>query len=190
MMTKNDFKEKIEDQLAKWKSTIDGLKDKIEHVELDAKAKLRDQIESLNAKRVRAEKILADISVTSQEVWEQVKAGAEQGWSDLTRNAKSTMDKVREAMAKPKREEEIRQIAYHLWRDEGCPDGRHEEHWFKAESIWLTRQTETTPPVEQIPAKTKRPRKKPAAPAASKSRTTKPKAGASRKRPDLGEKTP
>jgi len=190
MMTKEDFKEKIEEQLAKWKSTIDGLKVKFEHAEVDAKAKLHDQMESLNVKRVNAEKILADISVTSQDVWEQVRTGAEQGWSDLTRTAKSTMDKVREAMAKPKRDEEIRLIAYELWLKEGCPDGRHEGHWLKAESIWQARQNQTTPPLEQAPAKAKRPRTRSATPAASKSRTTKPKAVARKERPARGEKTP
>ena len=190
MMTKEDFKEKIEEQVAKWKSTIDGLKVKFEQAEADAKAKLHDQIESLHDKRVKAEKILADISVTSQDVWEQVRSGAEQGWSDLTRTAKSTMDKVREAMVKPKRDEEIRLIAYELWLKEGCPDGRHEQHWFEAESVWQARQVQNTPPLEQAPAKTKRPRKQSATPAASKSRTTKPKAVARKERPAREEKTP
>jgi len=100
------------------------------------------------------------------------------------------MDKVRDAMAQPKRDDEIRQIAYHLWRDEGCPDGRQLEHWTKAESIWHARQNGITEPVKEAPANAKRPRKKPAAPANSKSRTTKSKASASRERPDRGEKSP
>ena len=189
-MTKEDFKEKIEEQLAKWNSTLDGLKVKFEHAEADAKATLHDQLESLNAKRVKAEKILADISMTGQDVWEQVKSGAEQGWSELTGTAKSTMDKVREAMAKPKRDEEIRLIAYELWLKQGCPDGCHEEHWFEAESIWQARQDQNTSPVEQAPAKAKRPRTRSATPAAGKSRTTKPKAVARKERPAREEKTP
>lgn len=39
-------------------------------------------------KRVKAKKILVDISATSQDTWGQVKAGIEQGWTDLTRTAK------------------------------------------------------------------------------------------------------
>lgn len=35
------------------------------------------------------------------------------------------------------RDDEIRQIAYRLWQEEGCPDGREAEHWLKAEAIWL-----------------------------------------------------
>ena len=34
-------------------------------------------------------------------------------------------------------DDEIRQIAYRLWQEEGCPDGREAEHWLKAVAIWL-----------------------------------------------------
>jgi len=190
MDTKEGFKEKIKEQLAKWKTTIDGLKVKFERAEADARATLHDQLESLHDKRVKAEKILEDISATSQDAWEQIKSGVEQGWTDLTRTAKSTMDKVREAIAKPKRDEEIRQIAYHLWRDKGCPDGQHLDHWFKAESIWHARQEEATQPDQQVRAKTKRPRKKPATSAKAKSRAIKPKAIPSSEHPARGAKEP
>ena len=33
------------------------------------------------------------------------------------------------------RDEEIRQVAYKLWQEEGCPDGYDVEHWLKAETI-------------------------------------------------------
>jgi hypothetical protein len=39
--------------------------------------------------------------------------------------------------ARTNRDEEIRQIAYRLWQEEGCPDGRNVEHWVRAESEWL-----------------------------------------------------
>ncbi len=35
------------------------------------------------------------------------------------------------------RDEEIRQVAYKLWQEEGCPDGYDVQHWLKAETIWL-----------------------------------------------------
>ncbi len=34
------------------------------------------------------------------------------------------------------RENDIRLIAYHIWEEEGCPDGRDCEHWVQAEMIW------------------------------------------------------
>lgn len=189
MDTKEVFKEKIEKQLSNWKTTIDGLKVKIDQAEVDAKAKLHDQLEALHDKRVKAEKILEDISATGQDAWEQVKSGVEQGWTELARTAKRTMGKVREAIAKPKRDEEIRQIAYHLWRDEGCPDGRHEEHWLKAESIWRARQEATQPDQKPRP-EAKRTRKKTATPTKTKSRALKPKDIPSREPPARGAKEP
>jgi len=35
------------------------------------------------------------------------------------------------------RDEEIRQVAYKLWQEEGCPDGYDLQHWLKAETVWL-----------------------------------------------------
>ena len=34
------------------------------------------------------------------------------------------------------RQEEIQVIAYLLWQNEGCPEGRHLDHWLKAEAMW------------------------------------------------------
>ena len=35
------------------------------------------------------------------------------------------------------RDEEIRQVAYKLWQEEGCPDGYDLQHRLKAETVWL-----------------------------------------------------
>jgi uncharacterized protein YoxC len=172
MDSKKVFKAKIVNQLSKWKTTIDGLKTHIEQAEVDAKVKLHDQLELLHDKRVKAEKILEDISATSQDAWEQATSGVEQAWADLTRTAKNTMAKVREAIAKPKHDEDIRQIAYKLWQEEGCPDGRHLDHWFKAEAIWRARQ-EAAQPDQQPRPKAKRTRKKTVVPTKTKSRAAK-----------------
>jgi hypothetical protein len=32
-------------------------------------------------------------------------------------------------------EREIRELAYYLWLEEGCPDGRHLEHWERATAM-------------------------------------------------------
>jgi Protein of unknown function (DUF2934) len=81
-------------------------------------------------------------------------------------------EKIEKAVEDPSGEEEIRQIAYHLWRDEGCPHGRHLDHWFKAESIWHEQQA-AKQPEQPRPAKTKR--KSAAAAPHTKSRAVKPK---------------
>ena len=86
----------------------------------------------------------------------------DQGWSELTRAAKNTIAKVRDAMPKPSHDEEIRETAYSIWQEEGCPDGRHVEHWLKAEAIWQARQAATRADT-QPSAKAKPARKKTAA---------------------------
>ena len=35
----------------------------------------------------------------------------------------------------PDRNDRIREIAYFLWVDEGCPEGEHERHWTTAEAM-------------------------------------------------------
>lgn len=34
------------------------------------------------------------------------------------------------------REQEIRQLAYKLWQDAGCPHGQDVTYWLAAESLW------------------------------------------------------
>jgi hypothetical protein len=54
------------------------------------------------------------------------------------------------------REQEIRQLAYKLWQDAGCPHGQDVTYWLTAESLWLNEQRRQ---VSQ-PAKAPRGRKK------------------------------
>jgi hypothetical protein len=38
------------------------------------------------------------------------------------------------------KEDEIRLIAYSIWEEENCQDGRDCEHWIRAEAIWEEKQ--------------------------------------------------
>ncbi|HXY74024.1 MAG TPA: DUF2934 domain-containing protein [Dehalococcoidales bacterium] len=51
------------------------------------------------------------------------------------------------------REDEIRLIAYKIWEDEGCQNGRDCEHWLRAETIWELNQKKDVPEVKSIPEK-------------------------------------
>jgi len=37
-------------------------------------------------------------------------------------------------------DDEVREIAYKIWEQEGYPQGRDQEHWYKAESTWQERR--------------------------------------------------
>ena len=60
-------------------------------------------------------------------------------------------------------EERIRAIAYALWEEEGRPEGRAEDHWFRAASLvaaeasavvepgWLRREDGEAVPASEVP---------------------------------------
>lgn len=51
------------------------------------------------------------------------------------------------------REDEVRLIAYHIWEEQGCPNGRDCEHWYVAETIWEERQKPAASKKKAEPAK-------------------------------------
>ena len=54
------------------------------------------------------------------------------------------------------REEEIRQLAYRLWQEEGRPDGYDVQHWLKAETIWLEEHRLSSEAEQFKPVRSKR----------------------------------
>jgi hypothetical protein len=52
-----------------------------------------------------------------------------------TQAESSTVGQGEEAPATADRNDRIREIAYFLWLDEGCPDGEEERHWTTAEAL-------------------------------------------------------
>ena len=44
------------------------------------------------------------------------------------------------------RDEQIRELAYRIWQEEGYPYGREVQHWLKAETIWLEKQRAQSEP--------------------------------------------
>jgi len=61
------------------------------------------------------------------------------------------------------RDEEIRQVAYKLWQEEGYPHGYEVQHWLKAEAIWQEKHRPKTKPKQSRPLKRTKSRKTSAA---------------------------
>ena len=59
----------------------------------------------------------------------------------------------------PNRDDAIRQLAYHLWQEAGCPAGSDVQYWLKAESIWLDDQRALSAAKQAKAAKARKPRK-------------------------------
>ena len=71
-------------------------------------------------------------------------------------------------------EDKIREVAYRLWEEEGCPNGKDSEHWTMAEVIVMEKTITRAPSKKKATAKKKKvvvAKKK--APAAKKKVTTK-----------------
>ena len=54
------------------------------------------------------------------------------------------------------RDEEIRQVAYKLWQEEGYPHGYEVQHWLKAETIWLDEARPKKEPEQPKPVRSTR----------------------------------
>ena len=53
-------------------------------------------------------------------------------------------------------DEEVRQVAYKLWQEEGYPHGYEVQHWLKAETIWLAEHRPHSEPEYSKPVGSKR----------------------------------
>lgn len=59
----------------------------------------------------------------------------------------------------PNRDEEIRQLAYRIWQEAGCPDGNDVQNWLTAEAIWLQQHGAPSQAKSTKAAKPRKPRK-------------------------------
>jgi hypothetical protein len=48
------------------------------------------------------------------------------------------------------KEDEIRLIAYHIWKEEGCKEGHDCEHWFRAEILWEKEHKALVEPIGSV----------------------------------------
>ena len=53
-------------------------------------------------------------------------------------------------------DEEIRQLAYRFWQEDGCHDGYDVQHWLKAETIWWEEHRRQSEPNHPKPVRSKR----------------------------------
>jgi len=51
------------------------------------------------------------------------------------------------------RDEQIRELAYRIWQEEGYPYGQEVQHWLKAETMWLEKHHPKSEPKQSEPLK-------------------------------------
>jgi hypothetical protein len=57
------------------------------------------------------------------------------------------------------RDEQIRELAYRIWQEEGYPYGEEVQHWLKAEAIWQEKNRPISKPKTSKPVKRTKSRK-------------------------------
>jgi hypothetical protein len=57
------------------------------------------------------------------------------------------------------RDEQIRELAYRIWQEEGYPYGQEVQHWLKAEVIWQEKNRPKSQPKLSKPVKRTKSRK-------------------------------
>ncbi len=77
------YEEKFDAQLKEWNAQIALLKAKAENAKADAKVDYYKTIEALEKKQDKAKTMLQELKTAGDEVWEDVKAGAENAWTEF-----------------------------------------------------------------------------------------------------------
>jgi len=54
------------------------------------------------------------------------------------------------------RDEQVRELAYRIWQEEGYPYGQEVHHWLKAEAIWQEKHRPHSEPENSKPVRSKR----------------------------------
>jgi len=95
MDKKTEYVEKLSAQMVEWDNQIDLLKDKVESATGGMKAEYCEEIEALLRKRKEAEVKLQGISAASDDTWEELKAGTENVWAEVSNSLHEAIMKIK-----------------------------------------------------------------------------------------------
>jgi hypothetical protein len=83
-MTKEDYRQKMEAQLAAWGAKIGVLKAKVAKAGADSKVHLQDKADKLSALEKSAREHLAAVEATAATAWDDVKADVTDKWNHVS----------------------------------------------------------------------------------------------------------
>lgn len=89
MLTRDEYIEKMKQQLDDWNKEIDALELRTHEFKEDAKAKYQEQLIALRAKRDEGEKKLEEMKAASESSWEKIKLESENVWEAFKDSAQA-----------------------------------------------------------------------------------------------------
>lgn len=95
MDKRTEYIEKLSAQMVEWDNQIDRLKDKAESATPESKTDYSQSIAALKAKRDEAALKLQGISAAGDDEWEELKAGTEQVWGEVSSILRDAVLKIK-----------------------------------------------------------------------------------------------
>ena len=95
MKSREEYIDKLAEQLKEWSAKIDELESKASAAKADVKTGYENQIRQLKDKRDAATKRLQDLKGASTDAWDALKAGAEAAWADLSKSVTAAKEKFK-----------------------------------------------------------------------------------------------
>jgi len=83
MVSKEQYREKIEAQLKEWQTKIEELKVKAQQASADAQLHYEKQMETFRPYIEAAKQKLQELKTSSGGAWSEMQAGMETAWNDL-----------------------------------------------------------------------------------------------------------
>jgi hypothetical protein len=91
---RTEYVEKLSAQMVEWDTQIERLKEKAESTTAEERSEYSQTISALELKRDQAAEKLQGISMATDDEWEDMKAGAEQIWSEVKDFFRDTIKKT------------------------------------------------------------------------------------------------
>lgn len=95
MGIKEAYEQKLQAQLDEWKADIDKLKAKANEADADAQIEYYNQIDELRAMQETARNKLTELKESSDDAWEDLKAGIESARTSLGNALKSAKSRFK-----------------------------------------------------------------------------------------------
>ena len=95
MDKRTEYVEKLSAQMVEWDAKIDQLKEKAERTTPEVRFECANAIAALQFKRDEAALKLQGISAASDDEWEELKAGTEQVWGEVSTILHDAIMKIR-----------------------------------------------------------------------------------------------
>ena len=95
MGSREMYRQKYQAQLHEWSAKVDAIKARAELLTAQAKLDARPHVERVHDTFEAAKKTVQEITVATDERWDEVKRGADHAWGELKAAAEGAYDAIR-----------------------------------------------------------------------------------------------